>query len=216
MLDINYISDIEISPAWEKVVKDIREHGIDSPDVFGHGSFGGYLIQQNAEEFASLICVMKRHLDLKNYLETGSASGGNLRFIYENVGFDRVISFDDRKHSAHIFQEKNSILFADKITRFIGNSHSEEAANALKNWIQNEKIDFAFIDGDHSEEGVLSDFKMVKPYLTKHSLVVFHDTIAVPTLGSSVNKLLTTGILKLQYHFVSNYKPCGILVCTLI
>ena len=37
-------------------------------------------------------------------------------------------------------------------------------------------IDFLFIDGDHSYEGVKKDFEMYSPFVRKGGLIVFHDT----------------------------------------
>jgi len=37
-------------------------------------------------------------------------------------------------------------------------------------------IDFAFIDGDHSYDGVKSDFNVVYPLLSEEGIIVFHDT----------------------------------------
>lgn len=38
------------------------------------------------------------------------------------------------------------------------------------------RIDFAFIDGDHSYNGVKNDFNKIYPYLTEEGIIVFHDT----------------------------------------
>lgn len=40
-----------------------------------------------------------------------------------------------------------------------------------------ESIDFAFIDGDHSYEGVKKDWKIIQPKLSSWAVVVFHDTM---------------------------------------
>lgn len=37
------------------------------------------------------------------------------------------------------------------------------------------KIDLLFIDGDHSIEGVLADWKAYSPLLSEHAIVVMHD-----------------------------------------
>ncbi len=50
----------------------------------------------------------------------------------------------------------------------------DTSANALKSW--NRPIDLLFIDGDHSYEGVKSDFEGFLTWLTKDALVLFHDT----------------------------------------
>ena len=39
------------------------------------------------------------------------------------------------------------------------------------------RIDFAFIDGDHSFEGVKTDWEIVKSRLSPWAVVVFHDTL---------------------------------------
>ena len=49
---------------------------------------------------------------------------------------------------------------------------SEEAG---RSWT--EPIDLLFIDGDHTYEGVKRDFAIFKPWLSRDSLVVFHDTM---------------------------------------
>ena len=38
-------------------------------------------------------------------------------------------------------------------------------------------IDFAFIDGDHSYEGVKLDWEVLSPRMTEFGVVVFHDTL---------------------------------------
>lgn len=41
------------------------------------------------------------------------------------------------------------------------------------------EIDFAFIDGDHSYEGIKSDFEIVYPKLSYCGIIAFHDTLIV-------------------------------------
>jgi predicted O-methyltransferase YrrM len=49
---------------------------------------------------------------------------------------------------------------------------SQEAA---RGWVR--QIDMIFIDGDHSYEGVKSDWELFLPHMNPFTLVVFHDTI---------------------------------------
>ena len=48
------------------------------------------------------------------------------------------------------------------------------SAEAAKNW--DRPIDLLFIDGDHTYEGVKTDFECFKPWLAGKALVVFHDS----------------------------------------
>jgi predicted O-methyltransferase YrrM len=48
------------------------------------------------------------------------------------------------------------------------------SVEAAKTWTR--KIDLLFIDGDHSFDGVRSDFEMFRSWLAPNALVAFHDT----------------------------------------
>ena len=53
--------------------------------------------------------------------------------------------------------------------------------SALEEWDLNQ-LDFLFIDGDHSYEGVRSDFEMYAPLVRSGGLIAFHDI--TPSKGS--------------------------------
>jgi predicted O-methyltransferase YrrM len=67
----------------------------------------------------------------------------------------------------------------------------DTSANTLINW--NRPIDLLFIDGDHSYEGVKSDFEGFRTWLTKDALVVFHDTAWDPDTWAKVKAELNWG-----------------------
>lgn len=48
-------------------------------------------------------------------------------------------------------------------------------ANQIKK-LENINFDLIFIDGDHTYEGVLTDFKLLYPILNSNGLMVFHDS----------------------------------------
>ncbi|MDX2304896.1 MAG: class I SAM-dependent methyltransferase [Microscillaceae bacterium] len=55
-------------------------------------------------------------------------------------------------------------------------SHNAETLFLLENILQGQKIDFLFIDGDHSYQGVKQDFDMYAPLVKQGGLIGFHDT----------------------------------------
>ena len=55
------------------------------------------------------------------------------------------------------------------------NVHDKEFPEILKS-DTNGKIDFAFIDGDHSYQGITTDFLNVYPLLSEEGTIAFHDT----------------------------------------
>jgi hypothetical protein len=56
-------------------------------------------------------------------------------------------------------------------------SHSENAPKAAQSFIEGEQFDFLFIDGDHTYEGVKSDFEMYSPLVKPGGVIAFHDIL---------------------------------------
>ena len=63
-----------------------------------------------------------------------------------------------------------------------GNSHSANTFAHVERLLGGRKLDFLFIDGDHSYEGVRSDFDRYKSLVRPGGIIAFHD-IAAPHPG---------------------------------
>jgi predicted O-methyltransferase YrrM len=50
----------------------------------------------------------------------------------------------------------------------------------VKKILEGRKLDFLFIDGDHTYEGVKGDFKMYFPLVRKDGIIAFHDIMPGP------------------------------------
>jgi predicted O-methyltransferase YrrM len=59
-------------------------------------------------------------------------------------------------------------------------SHQSKTRDHLKTLLPPDGIDFLFIDGDHTYEGVKMDFDMYSPLVRKGGLVAFHDVSTHP------------------------------------
>ena len=73
----------------------------------------------------------------------------------------------------------NSYEIMVKNVRSLGLSRYVEivrktSAEAAQGW--NRKIDLLFIDGDHSYEGIKSDWELFSPHVAPFGTVIFHDT----------------------------------------
>jgi len=80
-------------------------------------------------------------------------------------------------------------------------SHDEKILERIKRDL--EEVDFLFIDGDHSEEGVRKDFEMYSPLVRKGGVIVFHDVVYTsPDPLSPVMVKPLWDELKLQYPYV--------------
>lgn len=58
-------------------------------------------------------------------------------------------------------------------------NNRDEFERVLDNLLENNKIDFAFIDGDHSYIGIKNDFEVVYSRLSKTGIIAFHDTLMI-------------------------------------
>lgn len=59
-------------------------------------------------------------------------------------------------------------------------SHSETTRERVATLLDGRAIDFLFIDGDHSRNGVWQDFHMYSPLMNPGGLIAFHDISPTP------------------------------------
>lgn len=217
------------TPRFGELVQRIREKGTDSLAHFGNGYTheGGYSLQQNPDEFASLIQLFRERAGLfwiergvirPIYLEIGSASGGSLRLLHEIIGFDVMWSIDNHGHHRWVEQEANWRGLS--VDAFVGDSHSPEAAAWLAKQYEAPwrplmpgtrpflAPTFAFIDGDHSYEGCAADVRLVRPHLASGSLIIFHDTVACDGVKRAFEE--ATAWARLVANYVGSERPLGI------
>ncbi len=166
----------------EALIDRIRSAGTDSLEQFGNGYTheGGLGLQQNPEELADFILLLKRR-EVATYLEIGSASGGMAKLLKEEVGLGAVSSIDDGKHPRHGEHRIDHQLVAD--------SHSDTA----KAWVKNCDFDATLIDGDHEYAGVKQDIELA---MTCSKLIAVHDTVMCPDVARAWNEVLATGKIR--------------------
>ena len=116
-------------------------------------------------------------------LEIGTATGGSL-FAFTKLAPANalIISIDlpygmfgggydmDRKKFYETFSGKNQKLFLLQ-----EDSHKIETFEKVKNILGKRRIDFLFIDGDHTLEGVRTDCEMFSQLCNINSFIAFHD-----------------------------------------
>lgn len=81
----------------------------------------------------------------------------------------------------------NTRGFSDLIT-LIRKRSDEVAADELP-----ARIDFAFIDGDHSHEAVKNDIRLLAPLVGAGGIIAFHDTKYYSGVSRAVGELLAAG-----------------------
>lgn len=104
----------------------------------------------------------------KYILEIGTAYGGTL-FLFTRVVSDNAViisidlpsgSFGGGYSKARIPLYKEFALNNQQIHLIRKDSHKEETLEEIKDILNGNELDFLFIDGDHTYEGVKRDFKL--------------------------------------------------------
>ncbi|MDQ7073504.1 MAG: class I SAM-dependent methyltransferase [Gammaproteobacteria bacterium] len=64
-----------------------------------------------------------------------------------------------------------------EITPLTGNSHDSDFKQKVISTLAGNPVDFLFIDGDHTAEGVTADFNDYKHLVRPGGIIAFHDIV---------------------------------------
>jgi cephalosporin hydroxylase len=144
-------------------------------------------VPEEIEALASFVAELKP----RNVLEIGTWKGGTFylwcalsdpRGLKISIdlpggafGGDRLTPEDIRKRDDLRFPtgfDSRQTQYAYLIS---GDSHALRVRNRAADLLAGEKLDFLFIDGDHTYEGVKQDFLMYSPFVSPSGWIAFHD-----------------------------------------
>lgn len=149
----------------------------------GYGPYRSLRALQHRGEITKLVRTVDDH-DPEIVMEIGSANGGTL-YVWSRFfdSVETVLSTDlDYRGRVELYEhfaaESGCSLYCIE-----GDSHGAGTERAIRETLGGESIDFLYIDGDHSYEGVRSDFETYEPLVADDGLIGFHD---VGTEGTGV------------------------------
>ncbi len=142
---------------------------------------------QVRSEVLSMLELVKQ-LEPKVVLEIGTANGGTLFMLARASAPDaHLISLDlpngefgGGYSPIRIPIYKWFARGAQKVSLLRADSHAPESLEAVKRIMGSCKIDFLFIDGDHSYDGVKKDFDQYAPLVRPGGLIALHDVAKHP------------------------------------
>lgn len=158
---------------------------VDIPNKYqGRGFYDRIHAEQDPVEIRQLASLVAERKP-KVIVEIGTYKGGTL-FIWSRVcpKAELIVSLDlpggqygggyDSK------REKLYRLFSHghqntKMEFIRANSHHQETKIALEKILTGKKIDFLYIDADHTYEGVKTDFELYSPLVSPGGIIGFHD-----------------------------------------
>jgi len=148
----------------------------------------------------------------RRILEIGTASGGTL-IIWSYLAKERVITCDlkDMSYAASLYEGLVPPDSDCEVTLLSGNSHSADFKERVREALKGEQVDFLFIDGDHTEQGVTQDYLDYKEFVRPGGLIGFHDILENQPLETNqvfhLWKRLTP--LAETEEFVNDPNQCG-------
>jgi predicted O-methyltransferase YrrM len=142
---------------------------------------------QVREEILELLKVLMQYMP-RSILEIGTARGGTL-FLFSRVASpDAIIISIDLPGGPFgggypmwkIPIYRSFALPGQKLSLIREDSHDLRTLKIVKEILEGRKLDFLFIDGDHTYEGVKRDFEMYGPLVRKGRIIALHDIVPGP------------------------------------
>lgn len=138
---------------------------------------------QSKPELLGLLNWIKQRPPPKAVLEIGTARGGTLFCWCAMAAPDATVISLDLPGGVHGggYPPWKRILYrrfarrSQKIHLLRGDSHKSAMLEEVKKRLPPGGLDFLFIDGDHTREGVRRDYEMYSPLVKSGGTIIFHD-----------------------------------------
>lgn len=130
---------------------------------------------QKVGELAGFLALAVDHAP-QVVLEIGSDHGGTLWAWQQLPSVRRVLAVDLPRGGFH----SGRSLDAHGVEVVYGDSHKPETLAELADLLADDSVDLLFIDGDHTLEGVTSDYVMYSPLVRPGGVIGFHDILTHP------------------------------------
>ena len=167
---------------------------------------GKLLASQNLEELVLLREEIEKLSPLHTILEIGVFLGGTLK-VWENVLFNKdrgqslLLGLDIAGRMA--WNIDDSLVDSYFVC---GDTHVDNTLRIVKKLLGDKQIDFLFIDGDHTYNGVSKDFEMYSPLVRKGGIIALHD-ILYSEEQEQVNRYWNE--IKTQYRYKEIFRESG-------
>lgn len=146
---------------------------------------------QRKTEILGLLRLLERSRP-QRVVEIGTASGGTLFMLTQVAAPDATIVSVDLPGGRlgggsssihHRYPRWRTRLYrgfarpGQTVHSMRADSHHASTVDEVQQRLSHGKVDFLFVDGDHSYDGVSRDFELYLPLVRKGGLVAFHDIV---------------------------------------
>lgn len=158
--------------------------------------------QSHTEMMGLLERIKKR--DIATVLEIGVHRGGSFRVWQRMLRPELIIGLDNSWSGIQdIVDEIKDVEQAYILVPVL--SQDQTTVKRVETLLKGRTIDFMFIDGDHTYEGVKADWDLYSPMLSGNAVVGFHDIMITDREDIGVHRLWAE--LKQLYNTYEFYCP---------
>jgi cephalosporin hydroxylase len=176
-------SEVHVLEAYRELGR--RRTFDDSGELWDYATTIGGGVVASFQTKSEILWLLERvrAVQPKVVVEIGTANGGTLLLFARSVdAAATIISIDlpgDRPGQGYaawrIPLYKRFALPGQSMHLLRGDSHDPAIRARVEELLDGREIDFLFIDGDHSYEGVKADFELFRDLVRSGGLIAFHD-----------------------------------------
>jgi predicted O-methyltransferase YrrM len=168
------------------------EEVVDRTFAYAGGFFAPIQIREEIVEALGQV----RELQPRNIVEVGTAGGGTMLLWLRVAHPEATIvtidlpggEFGGGSSPLRVPLFRRLGLPGQTIHLIRGDSHDPGTVDRTRDYLKGNAADFLFIDADHTESGVRSDYAMYSPLVRSGGMIAFHD-IAIKNPEYGVKKL---------------------------
>lgn len=123
------------------------------------------------ENWAKLLYKMVKENRPKVVLELGTCCGFSSIYMSKASSDTKIYTIEGAKEVANIAKNNIQKAGCKNITQIVG--RFQDVLKPLLDELG--EVNFAFIDGHHDKIATLEYYNMIKPYLSKESIIIFDD-----------------------------------------
>jgi cephalosporin hydroxylase len=171
--------------------------------VFGNHFFSASQVPAELTALGEILAARRPECAL----EIGTGNGGTLLFLTRVASPQATIvsvdlpggRFGGGYGSTRAWLYKRFARRRQRLQLLQGDSHNREILGKVRAILRGRDLDYVFIDGDHTYEGVKQDFELYAPLVRKGGVIALHDIAEhAPTSGCEVSRLWNE--VKQQYR----------------
>jgi predicted O-methyltransferase YrrM len=140
---------------------------------------------QKKGELRPFIAFLRRQPVLRTVVEIGTYRGGTLWLWCQIADPNALIvtidlpggPFGGGYDDAQAEEIQSFARAHQQLVLLQGDSHAPATRDALAATLNGAPVDFLFIDGDHTYEGVKQDYEMYSPLVRMGGIIAFHDIL---------------------------------------